>query len=111
MIRRVLFLALPLMFVCFTAQADDTGGGPIKIEPTQPTSPPPEPPVESAPPAFVELQARAIAAGIGARIGEGELLVDGQAHAFSLRGVSLGDFGASQVTALGPVQNLSLIHI
>ena len=114
MIRRITAIAIVLMFVSFTAFADDMGGGTIEIQKEKATMAPPaaaaEAPVTAAPPAFVELQARAIAAGIGARIGDGTLLVDGEAHPFSLRGISLGEFGAADVTALGPVQNLDRIE-
>lgn len=112
MIRRITATAIVLMFVSFSATADDMGGGTIEInrESATMSSPAPEAPVTAPPPAFVELQSRAIAAGIGARIGDGTLLVDGQAHAFSLRGLSLGEFGAAEVTALGPVANLERIE-
>ena len=92
MIRRITAIAIVLMFVSFNAFADDMGGGTIEIQKEKATPVAPaaaEEPVTAAPPAFVELQATAIAAGIGARIGDGTLLVDGQEHAFSLRGISL----------------------
>ena len=115
MIRRISAIAFALLFVSFTATADDMGGaGTIEIQKdaavVPAATPAPETPVTAAPPAFVELQSRTIAAGIGARIGDGTLLVDGQEHPFSLRGVSLGDLGASRMTALGPVQNLTSIE-
>ncbi|MBW2267681.1 MAG: hypothetical protein JRH16_03815 [Deltaproteobacteria bacterium] len=109
MIRKISAIALSLMFVSFTAAADDVGGGTIQIQKDTAT-PVAEAPVTAAPPAFVELQSRTIAAGIGARIGEGSLLVDGQEHAFSLRGISLGDLGVSRMSALGPVENLTSIE-
>ena len=116
MIRRISAIALALLFVSFTATADDMEAETIQIEKAKPAAPPPppapaaEPPVTAAPPPFVELQSRTIAAGIGARIGDGTLLVDGQAHTFSLTGLSVGDFGASSMTAMGPVLNLTNIE-
>ena len=114
MIRRISAIAFALLFVSFTATADDMDTGTIEIEKADPVPPPAvvviEEPVTAAPPAFVEMQSRTIAAGIGARIGDGTLLVDGQAHPFSLKGISLGDIGASSMTALGPVMNLTSIE-
>ncbi len=108
MIRRISAIACMLLLVSFSAAADEMGDpGTIEIRREAAVV---EPPVTAAPPAFVELQSRTIAAGIGARIGDGTLLVDGQQHAFSLRGISLGDIGASSMTALGPVQNLTSIE-
>lgn len=110
MIRRISTIAIALLFVSFTATADDMGGaGTIEIQKDTAVVAVEEP-VTAGPPPFVELQARSIAAGIGARIGDGSLLVDGQEHTFSLRGISLGDLGASSLTALGPVENLTNIE-
>ena len=110
MIRRISVIACMLLLVSFTATADDVGDtGTIEIQRDTAVIAE-ETAVTAAPPAFVELQSRTIAAGIGARIGDGTLLVDGQQHAFSLRGISLGDIGASSMTALGPVQNLTSIE-
>ncbi len=110
MIRRISAIACMLLLVSFTATADDVGDtGTIEIQRDTAVMAE-ETAVTAAPPAFVELQSRTIAAGIGARIGDGTLLVDGQQHAFSLRGISLGDIGASSMTALGPVQNLTSIE-
>jgi hypothetical protein len=107
-IRRISAIAFALLFVSLTATADDMGAGTIEIQ--KEAAVVVEAPVTAGPPPFVELQSRTIAAGIGARIGEGTLLVDGQEHAFSLRGLSLGDLGISSVTALGPVQHLTSIE-
>ena len=38
--------------------------------------------------------------------GEGTLLVEGEEHAFTLKGLSLGEIGAARITAEGPVANL-----
>lgn len=110
MIRRITTSVCALLFVSLSAYADDPGmgGGTIEIQKERAVmhEPAPETPVMAAPPAYVELQSTAIAAGIGARIGAGTLLVEGQEHPFTLKGVSLGDLGASRISAEGPVANL-----
>jgi hypothetical protein len=65
-----------------------------------------EEPVSAPPPPFVELESTAIAAGIGARFGEGTLLVAGEEHPFTLKGLTLGDLGFSRISASGGVENL-----
>jgi hypothetical protein len=87
--------------------ADDIGGEEvIVIEEEEAVVMAAEEPVSAPPPPFVELQSTAIGAGIGARFGEGTLLVAGEEHPFSLTGVSLGDLGVSRISASGPVENL-----
>jgi hypothetical protein len=80
-----------------TAMADDMGGSPIPM---------PGKPVTAAPPPHVELERVAVAAGIGLSWGDGTLLFEGERHAFSVNGVSLGDIGAAKAVASGRVQNL-----
>ena len=101
--RRITAIFIGFAFVPFSAFADDMGSETIVIERDTILI---EEAVSAPPPAFVELQSTAIAAGIGARIGDGSLFVDGQEHPFKVRGVSLGDFGASVITGKGPVQGL-----
>jgi hypothetical protein len=103
-------IAFALMIPAAGALADDVGGDSvIQIEP-QAAVVIVEEPVTAPPPAYVELESRAIAAGIGARVGNGVLLVNGQEHAFKVTGVSLGDFGISSLVGEGPVANLENIE-
>jgi len=102
-VRRITAIFIGFAFVPFVAFADDMGSETIVIERDTIVI---EEAVSAPPPAFVELQSTAIAAGIGARIGDGSLFVDGQEHPFKVRGVSLGDLGASVITGKGPVQGL-----
>ena len=101
-------IVFALTFSAATAFADDVGGDVIEIQP-QAAVVAVEEPVTAPPPAYVELESRALAAGIGARIGNGVLLVNGQEHAFKVTGVSLGDFGISSIVGEGPVANLENI--
>lgn len=102
--RRIIAISIAFAFVPFVAFADDMGGGEtIVIERDTVVV---EDVVTAPPPAFVELQSTAVAAGIGARIGDGSLFVDGQEHAFTVRGISLGDLGVSVISGKGPVQGL-----
>jgi len=103
-VRRIIAISIAFAFVPFVAFADDMGGGEtIVIERDTVVV---EEAVSAPPPAFVELQSTAIAAGIGARIGDGSLFVDGQEHPFTVRGISLGDLGISVVAGKGPVDGL-----
>ncbi len=91
------------------ALADDVGGDSvIQIRPQSAVVS--EGPVTAPPPAYVELESRAIAIGIGARIGTGVLFLNGQQHAFKMTGVSLGDLGVSNIVGEGPVANLENIE-
>ena len=91
--RRITAIFIGFAFVPFVAFADDVGGGETIV--IQRDAVVVEEVVSAPPPAFVELQSTAIGAGIGARIGDGSLFIDGQEHAFKVRGVSLGDLGVS----------------
>jgi len=103
-VRRITAIFMAFAFVPFVAFADDIGGGETIV--IQQDTVVVEDAVSAPPPAFVELQSTAIAAGIGARIGDGSLFVDGQEHPFKVRGVSLGDLGVSVIAGEGPVQGL-----
>ena len=108
MIRRITALAFALSLVPLAgALADDVGGGEVIMIDKQTATPVMmEEPVSAPPPPFVEFETTAIAAGIGARFGGGKLLVAGEEHPFTLRGVTLGDLGFSRISASGPVENL-----
>ena len=108
MIRRITALTFALSLVPLAgALADDVGGGEVIMIDKQTATPVMmEEPVTAPPPPFVEFDTTAIAAGIGARFGGGTLLVAGEEHSFTMRGVSLGDLGFSRISASGPVENL-----
>lgn len=109
MVGRITALALALSLVALAgAWADDVGGGEVIMIEKQKATPMPaaEEPVTAPPPPFIELQTTAVAAGIGARFGSGTLLVGGEEHPFTLRGVSLGDVGVARLSGSGLVQNL-----
>jgi hypothetical protein len=50
-----------------------------------------------------------LAAGIGLSWGEGVLTFEGQRHAFSVKGLSLGDVGFAKLISEGAVSNLENI--
>lgn len=62
--------------------------------------------VSAAPPAFLELKRTSIAAGLGIQWGRGVLFHEGEQHPFVVRGVSVGDIGASKLSAVGEIENL-----
>jgi hypothetical protein len=106
MIRRIAVLGVALVFVSFSAvQADDMGGGSVPV-PAPAVVVEEEEPVTAAPPPFVTLESRSIAAGIGVSWGDGVISFEGQRHAFSVAGVSLGDLGAAKLISEGAVSNL-----
>lgn len=106
MIRRITAMTFALSLVPFaSALADDIGADTV-IEIEEETAVVMEEPVSAPPPPYVEFESTAIAAGLGARTGEGTLLVAGQEHPFRVRGISLGDLGISRISAEGPVANL-----
>ena len=107
MIRRITALAFALSLVPLAgALADDVGGGEVIMIEKQTAVEVIEEPVTAPPPPFIELESTAIGAGIGARFGGGTLLVAGEEHPVTLKGVSLGDLGVSRISASGLVQNL-----
>jgi hypothetical protein len=107
-VRKLIAIGFALMIPATGAMADDVGGDTvIQIQQEEIIM---EEPVTAPPPPYVELESRAIAAGIGARIGNGVLLMNGQEHPFKVTGVSLGDFGFSRIVGEGPVANLDSIE-
>ncbi len=103
---RMFRVALPaLMVVMISAvgvQADELGGDGFAVPTAQPVTAPPPP--------WVELETRHVAAGVGVRWGSGQLLFEGESHAFTLKGVSLADAGISRMLAEGEVENLARIE-
>jgi hypothetical protein len=65
-----------------------------------------EKPVTAPPPAWVELERTSVAAGLGIHWGGGTLQFEGRDYGFSVKGMSLGDLGASKLNALGNVRHL-----
>ena len=105
MIRRITIIGLAFAVLpAAIAMADVTGGETVIIQ--EDTAVIMESAVSAPPPAWVELESTAIAAGIGARVGSGTLLVAGQEHPFTVKGVSLGDFGIARISAGGEVAGL-----
>lgn len=87
------------------AQADEVGGEDIMIIEPEPTVVEVET-VTAAPPPYVTIESRSVAAGLGISWGDGTLLFEGRRHPFSVKGVSLGDLGTSLMNAEGRVENL-----
>ena len=120
MTLRVVVIGLALAVVpVLPALADEPADQEEIVVPPPPppmrtAPPPPEPvvvieeePVSAPPPPFVEFERRTIAAGIGISWGGGTLSFEGRNHAFSVRGISLADLGASTAMAIGDVHNLT----
>ena len=78
--------------------------------PRKPAPPPKAEPVTAPAPAMVSLTSRAVAVGIGLQWGEGTLSFEGRNYDFSVKGLSVGDLGASSSVALGDVSNLERIE-
>jgi hypothetical protein len=79
-------------------QADEIGGEGFSV--------PGPAPVTAPPPAYVEIQSRVLAAGVGFHWGGGTLSFEGRQHAFRVTGVSLLDVGVARLIGEGEVQNL-----
>ena len=62
--------------------------------------------VSAAPAPYMALTRTSIAAGIGMSWGKGTLNFDGENHPFTVKGLSVGDLGASKIVAKGAVSNL-----
>ena len=108
MIRSIATItSFALAVVPFAALADDVGSDEvIQIQQEEAVVVEETKPVTAPPPPYVEIESTAIAAGIGARFGGGVLLVAGEEHPFTMKGVSLGDLGVSRIDAEGVVANL-----
>jgi hypothetical protein len=102
MIRRIAAMTIAMTFVSTAALADDMGGEDIVVPP-----PAVEEPVTAPPPPYVSLESTSIGAGIGVSWGEGWLSFEGQRHDFSVKSLSLGDFGVAKLISEGAVSNLA----
>lgn len=106
MTRRFGLCALALVLIPFAAGADDMGGSDFEVPPAAPA----EPPVEAAPPPWVELESRQVAVGVGFSWGSGTIGFEGERHAFDVKGVSLGELGAARLVGEGQVENLTRLE-
>ena len=61
------------------------------------------------PDATLKLEEGQVAVGIGWNWGKGDLNLDGKAHPFKVKGLSVGDVGISEAKAEGKVYNLKSI--
>jgi hypothetical protein len=98
------------------ARADEMGGQEIQVPPRT-EAPAPEPvvvtkevPVSAPPPPFVELERKSVGAGLGISWGEGTVFFDGAQHAFSVKGLRVGDIGLARMMAEGEVQHLDRLQ-
>ncbi|MEB2346649.1 MAG: hypothetical protein OZ948_18130 [Deltaproteobacteria bacterium] len=96
--------------------ADEVGGEEIEVPPRA-AAPTPEPvvvtkevPVSAPPPPFVELERKSVGAGLGLSWGEGTIYWEGQEHAFSVKGLRVGDVGLAKMIGEGHVQNLASLE-
>ena len=109
--KRIIALGAAVTLLSLPAMADDVGGGNINV-PSRPGSKPMmsgEAPVTAAPPPFVSLESTSIAAGVGISWGDGTLNFEGRPYAFALKGLTLGELGASTASAVGDVSNLERV--
>jgi len=98
------------------ARADVVDQEEIQVPPRTP-APTPEPvvvtkevPVSAPPPPFVALERHSLGAGIGVSWGDGSIYWEGQEHAFQVKGVRVGDLGATRLNGEGWVQNLDRLE-
>jgi len=119
-IGRVLAIAFAVVGVAMLSpqvvSADEVGGEEIEVPPRA-AAPTPEPvvvtkevPVSAPPPPFVELERKSIGAGLGLSWGEGTIYWEGQEHAFSVKGLRVGDVGLAKMIGEGHVQNLDSLE-
>jgi len=108
MIRRIALFSLATVFVSSAAAlADDMGGEPVPVPaPAPAVVVVEEEPVTAPPPPFVTMESRSIGAGVGISWGDGVISFEGQRHAFSVAGMSLGDLGVAKLISEGAVSNL-----
>jgi hypothetical protein len=109
-IRRIIAMGIGLSLVSISAAwADEVGGEDIVVPRKRAPAKAMEKPVTAPPPAWVEFERTSVAAGVGINWGGGTLQFEGRDYGFSVKGVSLGDLGASKMSALGNVRHLDEI--
>ena len=64
----------------------------------------------SKPDATLKLSGKSVAAGVGYSWGSGTLTYKGKRHSFRVDGLSVGDVGASSITATGNVYHLKRLE-
>ena len=111
MVRRIAAMSIAMVFVSSMAvQADEMEGESIPVPPPATKVEKEQVVIEEAvtapPPPFVTVASTSIAAGIGLSWGEGILSFEGQRHAFSVKGLSIGDLGVAKLVSEGAVSNL-----
>jgi len=100
-IGRIIAIGIAITLVPVSmAWADDVGGEPIVVPSTT------EKPVTAPMPATVQMESSSLGLGVGVSWGQGTLSVEGEHHAFEVKGLSLGKVGYVSIDALGDVQNL-----
>ena len=110
MIKRIIAMGIGLSLISISAAwADEVGGEDIVVPSRAAPAKAMEKPVTAPPPAWVELERTSVAAGLGIHWGGGTLQFEGRDYGFSVKGVSLGDLGASKLSALGNVRHLDNI--
>ena len=108
MIGRIIALGVALSLVSIgAAWADEpVDREEIVIPTSRPARAPVEQPVTAPPPPYVSIESTSVGAGIGVSWGDGTISFEGRSHPFSLKGVGLGEIGASRASATGDVRNL-----
>ena len=100
MLTALMLFAMPFS----TASADEGAEGSVNVP--APREMPAEEPVAAVPPPYLSWESTSVALGVGVSWGEGMLSFEGVNHAFSVRGISLLDIGASVADGLGEVYHL-----
>jgi len=109
-IKRIIAIGIGLSLISISAAwADEVGGEDIVVPSRAAPAKAMEKPVTAPPPAWVEFERTSVAAGLGIHWGGGTLQFEGRDYGFSVKGVSLGDLGASKLSALGDVRHLDNI--
>ena len=93
--RSTMVSFLACVLACAAAYAGDTESAPVAKE--------------AQPDATVTLTGGSVAAGIGYTWGHGELKYHDRSHPFSIKGVSLVDVGATNLSATGNVYSLKSV--
>jgi len=108
-----ILLAITLCAVAFgVAQADEpVNAGDVVVPPPRPQAAPAqaapaEKPVTAVAPPIVSIGSTSVGLGIGVQWGEGTLQYEGRNHDFSVKGLNIGELGASRSLAIGEVHNL-----
>jgi len=65
---------------------------------------------DEKPDATVQLKAGSVAAGVGVSWGSGTLTYKGKSHPISVNGLSVGDVGATKISASGKVYGLKKLE-